>query len=198
MDKTILNVAETAGHEYRSAYLVKIGDKSYIFREPTLGEWIFLEKFADSKMCSEGYLVKKLLIYPKPESLMVGEAVRLGEEIYKAASVFSDDEKISLALDKEREKLDSHEDIDSIILTICSAFPAYKPEDVHNFNFQTLMKRIAQAERILQPQQPPGAKNVPGLSPQQSVSAQTSSVELQKVLAKRKGQIKKEFKPFKE
>jgi hypothetical protein len=60
------------------------------------------------------------------------------------------------------------------------------------------MKRIAQAERILQLQQPPGAKSVPGLSPEQSVSAEKSSVDLQRVLARRKGQIKKEFKPFKE
>lgn len=38
---------------------------------------------------------------------------------------------------------------DQFVVTICRAFPAYKPEDVEKLDWQTVLKRVAQAESML-------------------------------------------------
>jgi hypothetical protein len=42
-----------------------------------------------------------------------------------------------------------------IIMVICSAFPAYKPEEVMEMQWTNVLIRLAQAERILMKKQPP-------------------------------------------
>lgn len=44
------------------------------------------------------------------------------------------------------QTLDIREDI---VLKICQAFPAYKPEEVENMEWQVQLKRLVQAEKIL-------------------------------------------------
>ncbi len=39
--------------------------------------------------------------------------------------------------------------VSSAVLLICSVFPAYKPEDIFNLNWETFMKRLALAEKRL-------------------------------------------------
>lgn len=56
-------------------------------------------------------------------------------------------EEIKDDLDATREGL---VDIrDQIVTKICEAFPAYKPEDVEKMDWQTQVKRLAQAEKVL-------------------------------------------------
>jgi hypothetical protein len=52
------------------------------------------------------------------------------------------------------EQLNQHRSLinnveDQLTVAICKAFPAYKPEDIENMDWQTVLKRAAQAESIL-------------------------------------------------
>ena len=52
------------------------------------------------------------------------------------------------------KQLDQHRPLasnieDQIVALICKAFPAYKPEEVEKLPWQTLLKRLAQAEMLL-------------------------------------------------
>jgi hypothetical protein len=42
-----------------------------------------------------------------------------------------------------------------VIMVICRAFPAYKPEDIADMQWSDVLIRLAQAERILMKKQPP-------------------------------------------
>lgn len=49
-----------------------------------------------------------------------------------------------------QEARDQNADIrDDIIIKICQAFPAYKPEEVEGLDWQMQLKRLSQAEKIL-------------------------------------------------
>lgn len=50
-------------------------------------------------------------------------------------------------LDQHRYYIENVED--QLIVAICRAFPSYRPEDVENMEWQTILKRAAQAEAIL-------------------------------------------------
>jgi len=51
------------------------------------------------------------------------------------------------SLDLQRQLVDT---INSqVIMSICQAFPAYKPEDIEKMPWHTVLERLAQAERIL-------------------------------------------------
>jgi hypothetical protein len=59
----------------------------------------------------------------------------------------TDGNEVLIQLDKHRDYINNIED--QIILRICQAFPAYKPEDIEVMDWQTILKRAAQAETIL-------------------------------------------------
>lgn len=42
-----------------------------------------------------------------------------------------------------------------IVMVICRAFPAYKPEDIEDMPWQKVLQRLTQAERILMTKNPP-------------------------------------------
>lgn len=50
-------------------------------------------------------------------------------------------------LDKHRSLIHNIED--QLVVAICQAFPAYRPEDIEALDWQTVLKRAAQAEIIL-------------------------------------------------
>lgn len=50
-------------------------------------------------------------------------------------------------LDEHRDYINNIED--QIVLRICQAFPAYKPEDIDAMDWHTVLKRAAQAETVL-------------------------------------------------
>jgi len=178
--------------KYTDIYLSNLRGKTYIFRDPTLGEWMKLEKFEFSKLNASAYLVDTLLLHPSKESLLAGEILSLGNEIYKVASKFADDNVIAGTLDTISKDLNSGDSIESVIMIICSAFPSYKPEDIYEFNFDRLMTRLAQAEKILSPPEVPGTvgDGTPIL-PEQASGIARSKNDLQIALAKHRSQIKK-------
>jgi len=177
--------------KYKDIYLLNLRDKTYIFRDPTLDEWMRLEKFEFSKLNASSYLVETLLLYPPKENLLAGEILSLGNEIYKVASKFADDNIIAKSLDTISRDLDSGDSIESVVMVICSAFPSYKPEDIYEFNFDRLMTRLAQAKKILSPTEAPGTLS------SQTMGIDASRNNLQAELAKHRQEIKK-FKPFKD
>tara|TARA_R110002126_G_scaffold183202_1_gene331753 strand:+ start:3386 stop:4105 length:720 start_codon:yes stop_codon:yes gene_type:complete len=50
-------------------------------------------------------------------------------------------------INSHRSKISNIED--QLVCIVCKAFPAYTPEQVESLNWQTLLKRVAQAEQIL-------------------------------------------------
>jgi len=55
--------------------------------------------------------------------------------------------EIQADLDETRSNLTDIRD--QIVTKICEAFPAYTPEDVESMDWQTQIKRLAQAEKVL-------------------------------------------------
>ena len=55
--------------------------------------------------------------------------------------------EIEVQLDQHRALINNIED--SLILEVCKAFPAYKPEDLESLTWHDFLKRCAQAEQIL-------------------------------------------------
>lgn len=49
----------------------------------------------------------------------------------------------------ERARLEANAIEAQLEILICKAFPSYKPEDIHNMPWETVLKRAAQAELIL-------------------------------------------------
>jgi len=184
--------------KYRDAYLLNLQGKTYIFREPTLNEWMQLEKFEFSKLNASSYLVDVLLLYPPKENLSAGEILSLGNEIYKVASKFADDNIIAGSLDRISKDLNSGDSIESVIMIICSAFPSYRPEDVYEFSFDRLMTRLAQAKKILAPPEAQGsARGGSATLPPDATGIARSKSDLQCVLSKHREEIKR-FKPHKD
>lgn len=80
-------------------------------------------------------------------------------------------EEIQSDLDKTRENLTDIRD--QIVTKICEAFPAYTPEEVEAMDWQTQIKRLAQAEKVLGTEfslnngkgapAKPGQKQMPGM-----------------------------------
>jgi len=76
------------------------------------------------------------------------------------------------AMDLIRPTVDS---VDSqIIMIICKAFPAYKPEEVTAMPWGTVLQRLAQAERILMSQNPPALAEPIKLLPPEEMSKQAT------------------------
>jgi len=184
--------------KYKDIYLLNLRGKSYIFREPTLDEWMRLEKFEFSRLNASSYLVDSLLLHPPIKSLLAGEILSLGNEIYKIASKFADDSIIAETLDSISKELNSGDSIESVIMVICSAFPSYKPEDIYEFSFDRLMTRLAQAKKILSPSETqfPTMGGNSGLA-SQATGIAASKRELQAKLARHKDKINK-LKTYKE
>lgn len=75
------------------------------------------------------------------------------------------------AIDSCRQHIDT---IDSqIVMVICRAFPAYKPEDIEQMTWNKVLFRLAQAERILMSKNPPElAEPIRVLSPEEIKESQ--------------------------
>jgi len=194
----MLNKIAEFQRKYKDIYMLNLRDKTYIFREPTLDEWMRLEKFELSKLNASSYLVDTLLLYPPSEDLLAGEILSLGNEIYKVASKFADDSIIAESLDIISKDLNSGDSIESVIMIICSAFPSYKPEDIYEFNFDRLMTRLAQAKKILSPERTPvSAGDGSLMSDLQATGIPASKDALRFELARHRQDIKK-LRPHKE
>jgi len=123
-------------------FKVVISGKTILFRELTLGEWGSVNE------SSNGYFSLYLtcaqfgLLEPDISCLSIGEIIWIGEQIYLKSMRFSDEEQITNGVSELVKNMD--ESVHVIAALICKAFPAYKPEDVLAFDYDTLVIRLAQ------------------------------------------------------
>jgi hypothetical protein len=89
---------------------------------------------------------KSLWLEKHKEELKAGIVSTVVRSILQVSGV-TEGAEILNQLDLHRDYINNIED--QIILKICQAFPAYKPEDVEAMDWQTILKRAAQAETIL-------------------------------------------------
>lgn len=123
-------------------FKVIISGRQITFRELTLGEWGIVSD------CMSGYFSLYLtsaqygIVEPDISSLSVGEIIWIGEQVYLKSMKFSDEDRITSNVSSLVQNMD--ESVHVISALICRAFPAYKPEDVLTFDYETLVTRLAQ------------------------------------------------------
>lgn len=123
-------------------YQVTLAGKEIIFRELTLGEWGSLSNYMNSYFALYDIVCRMGIVSPFYEALSSGEAIWIGEQIFFQSMKFSDDTEINNGVEKILKNIE--ESVHVLPAIICSAFPAYKPEDIMNFDFETLTTRLAQ------------------------------------------------------
>jgi len=166
-------------------YSVKLGERTITFRELNLGEWGDLRGLKSGNISFYASVVERAIIDPTYFDLRPGEILYLGEKIFQISSRFADDKAIEDGVAKIR---DGFEDSVHIIpALICSTFQAYTPEMVLEFDFDTLVIRLAQVQYLNEMNTP---KPVPqGANELEARSIDNSQGALQKALrdAKREG-----------
>jgi hypothetical protein len=137
---------------FRSIYYVKIGEKEYIFRLLSKGEYLSLYLFqSELSYSAEDLLLDMCVLYPEIslneiDRLYAGEVNTLISSIL-SLSGFSGLENIKEDLDKDRSSIQLLDN--QITLIICRAFPHITPEDINNFDYPTIIRHITLAEALL-------------------------------------------------
>ena len=134
-----------------------LGDNDVIFRELKLGEWGSLVNFPSESISLYAKATEYAILKPAYVDLRPGEILYLGERIVQLSSKFSDDTKMKSSVSTILNNIE--ESVHIIPVLICSAFPAYTPEMILEFDFETLVIRLAQAtwvnEQAAGPAPPP-------------------------------------------
>ena len=81
-----------------------------------------------------------------PDNLPAGIVTTIAQVIMQKSCPTNID-KVGEDLDKARGKMG--EMVRQLVLKVCEAFPNYSPEDVFNFDWETLIERVAESEKIL-------------------------------------------------
>jgi len=166
-------------------YSVVLNDKTIIFRELNLGEWNSLRVLTNGSFVLYAHIVELAVIEPAYSQLRAGEILYLGEKIFKISSKFADDAVLEDSVAKVRSTLETSVHI--IPTLICSVFPAYTPEMVLEFDFDTLVIRLAQVQWLNDQNNP--KKQPAGVNELQIKSIDNSHGALERALkaAKQKG-----------
>lgn len=125
-------------------YYVKLGNYDIIYRDLTLGEWGTLENKPFTDLYIFGECAKLAIIAPDYKELQPGQILWIGERIFLKAARFADEQSIQQEINNRVSTLDTS--VHMIPVIICSHFPAYKPEDVMKWDFETLVLRLAQIQ----------------------------------------------------
>lgn len=176
IDSKLLDlIADFKREGFDPVYAVEYKEQIFIYRELTLGEWDSLKNLNLSELCAAEHMAKLGILYPKYDQLLPGEIRKVGELIYQVSSKFANEDAMSAEIQAHKKQiLHGISGLDTIIMTICDAFPAYKPEDILNFSYDTLVTRLAQAEAKFEPRKP-----FVGLNPERAGMSQFDVPELQ-------------------
>ena len=161
-----------------------LGARQVIFRELTLGEWGRIGELGAGYFSLYSTITRCAILEPAYADLLPGEILYVGEIIFDKSAKFSDDKYIEGEVSRIRSGLE--ESIDIIPALVCSAFPSYTPEMVMEFDFQTLMIRLAQIQWMDDQNRP--RSEIPGLNPLQKMGVDSSRQNLATALRRgRKG-----------
>jgi hypothetical protein len=142
----------SAEKKYHNIYYQKVGNREYIFRLLTKGEYLslyFIQFHINNE--AEDILLEKCVLYPglkqnSLDSFPAGEAGTLIDKIL-SLSGFTNLDNIKEDLDKERENIKLLDN--QIVLIICKAFPHITPSDIDNFDYPTILHYVTLAEELL-------------------------------------------------
>lgn len=140
--------------KYKNLYLFQSGTGSVLFRLLPFDKTRIAERITKAYPSLvptiEENIWEECVVehsYPKNfQDMNAGIISTVARIIIRLSSPRSIDE-IKDDLDATRETLVDVRD--QIVTKICEAFPAYKPEDVEAMDWQTQVKRLAQAEKVL-------------------------------------------------
>ena len=131
---------------------MRLGENDVIFRELKLGEWGSLASIPHGNLSLYAKVVEYAILKPAYADLRPGEILYLGERVFQLSSKFADDNKLQSSVSKIRDTIE--DSVHIIPALICSAFPAYTPEMILEFDFETLVIRLAQVKWINEGMQP--------------------------------------------
>lgn len=150
MNENIFNLYS----KYKNLYLFQSGTGSVLFRLLPFDKTRVAEKISRSfpalaPTIEENIWEECVIEHSYPSSLhdmnagIISTVARLIVRLSSPMSI----EEIKDDLDATRSGLVDVRD--QIVTKICEAFPAYKPEDVEAMDWQTQVKRLAQAEKVI-------------------------------------------------
>lgn len=160
-------------------YHMRLGDNDVIFRELKLGEWGSLANFPSESISLYAKAAEYAILKPTYVDLRPGEILYLGERIIQLSSRFSDANELNSSVNKIHTNIE--DSIHMIPVLICSVFPAYTPEMVLEFDFETLVIRMAQVRWINEQAEGP-APPPEGADPLQAKSIDHSKNALDRAL----------------
>jgi len=162
-------------------YAISLGGRDIIFRELNLGEWGNLKNERSGFFDLYATVAKFSVLHPKYEDLEVGEILFLGELILEKSKRFSDEGEISREIEYIVSNMETSPHL--IPILICRAFPAYKPEDVMAWDFETFVTRMAQVQYMndVKPNQDAPVGNL------ENQSIAKSKSDLARAMRKRRG-----------
>lgn len=135
--------------EHGHIYAVQTAGGIYAVRALNWREFRHAQQLAQSEVLPESDIALMGLVWPEeiPDDAPAGVFHTLSLVIFNVSGFEN-----PVSLDAALAWADSELDIDvehTLIMTICKAFPAYKPEDLYELPFLDLMIRFKQAERML-------------------------------------------------
>lgn len=138
--------------KYGSIYYVKIGEREYVFRVLSRGEYLSLLAIQDKFKIDIGDIIlKECLIFPKFNKSSFDKR-KAGEidgliTCINDRSGFSKSDQILQDLEDSRVKIGT---LDSqIMVLICKAFPHLTLQDINNLSYEDMMQYLSISEEIL-------------------------------------------------
>jgi len=160
------------------SYRMTLNKKNVKFRELNLGEWGVLRGRPMGNLTLYAGIVECALLHPAYADLRPGEILFLGEKIFQLSSKFADDKEIASRVSDIKK--DFEDSIHVIPALICRVFPAYTPEMIMAFDFDTLVIRLAQVQWMSEQDNPSPAPE--GMDHLQAAGHDRSKSALDKAL----------------
>jgi len=130
-------------------FLVSVLNEYYIVRGLTWGEYKRAIEAGIEPIDAADKIVQRTLLWPDFKVLQkrpAGVVDTLAAKVLDASG-FTDVKTFLSGLKNAREATQDLEHL--IVIAICRAFPAYKPNELLDFDFHTLMEILSMAEKII-------------------------------------------------
>ena len=137
--------------EHNHVYAVETTGGIFALRPLTWNEFKFVKGKVQAEVLPEASIVKTALVWPDviPDDAPAGVIPTLALAVLNISG-FENEEAIEASFAYADHQLDIDPE-HHMIMVICMAFPAYKPEDLYELQFLDLVMRFKQAKRMLGP-----------------------------------------------
>lgn len=133
--------------KHRHVYAIPLGDDWYLTRPLTWREHKQLVELGQDDVETPDKIVELTLLHPESiDDVLAGVVDTLANAIVNVSG-FSTMEAFEEGIEWGREQANLLEQ--QLIMMICKAFPAYKPEELYEYPFLDLMLRWGMAEQML-------------------------------------------------